>query len=361
MREIVTNGFNRIKKMKTSIIILISTLVLSFGANAQTNDTMFVHTKQTVFKFAVKDVDSITFEFTEPEPPFLIVDETPITAPAEGGTFSIAVNSNGEWTAVAEDADWLNLAQNNDTVFVNVEENLSFEERSATLNITLGSLTKSVVVNQDAVEELFCLHLGTRDTNKAFPIVNGFLSGLSTGLDVEQQLKELTTYLKSHPCIIDARINSFSTFYFPIAYEMAHILISFDENDTTRRHILDVLIETPMKVVDYRIEVTNNLCEFEDPLTDLPWLMEIVDQSENNSHNNSWIRIFQYTYRDGIGFHVDVNGGGLSSFYNCAGKTICLLGHGAVGESTCPELNIDFENGKLIWEINRPNFIQLMP
>jgi PBP1b-binding outer membrane lipoprotein LpoB len=38
----------------------------------------------------------------EKEKPFLTVDKTSITAPAEGGTFSIVVNSNGEWSFIVE-------------------------------------------------------------------------------------------------------------------------------------------------------------------------------------------------------------------------------------------------------------------
>jgi hypothetical protein len=90
--------------------------------------------------------------------PFLTVDETPITATAEAGIYTIAVSSNGEWTAVVENAEdhaWLSLTKTNDsTITVNVAENLFFETRSATLKITLGNLTKSVVINQEAAEEI---------------------------------------------------------------------------------------------------------------------------------------------------------------------------------------------------------------
>ena len=91
----------------------------------------------------------------------LTVDETPIIATAEAGMYSIEISSNGAWTAVVEDAAnhaWCTLSSasgSNDgkTIIVHVAENTLDTTRSATVRITLGSLTKFVVVNQEAAEE----------------------------------------------------------------------------------------------------------------------------------------------------------------------------------------------------------------
>ena len=94
--------------------------------------------------------------------PFLTVDETPVTATTVAGSYSIAVSSNGEWTAVVEDAannDWCTLTNTsgngNGTITINVAENTSLTARTATVKITSGSLTKSVVINQAAAEGNF--------------------------------------------------------------------------------------------------------------------------------------------------------------------------------------------------------------
>jgi len=95
------------------------------------------------------------FSCNNKEELFLTVDETPmIIETAEARTYSIAVISNGEWTAVVENADWCTL--NNSTgsgdavITVNVAENTLYIARSATIKITSGNLTKSVVINQNA-------------------------------------------------------------------------------------------------------------------------------------------------------------------------------------------------------------------
>jgi hypothetical protein len=128
-----------------------------YSLHAQTNDTMYIHKGQNVIKHAIKDVDSITFYLSEKETPFLIVDETPIVATAESGTYYIAVSSNGEWAAVAENTEWIELTKkNNDTLVVNIEKNTDTVPRSATIKISLGSLEKSVAVNQEGRKDSLC-------------------------------------------------------------------------------------------------------------------------------------------------------------------------------------------------------------
>jgi len=97
-------------------------------------------------------------EKEKPLEPFLTVDETPIIIEtAEAGTYSIAVNSNGAWTAIVENVDWCTLSNSTGSgdavITVNVAENTLYTPRNATIKITAGSLTKSVVVNQVAATE----------------------------------------------------------------------------------------------------------------------------------------------------------------------------------------------------------------
>jgi len=87
---------------------------------------------------------------------FLTVDETPITATAEAGSYFIAVNSNSKWLAAVEDAenvDWCTLDNstgNGDGVItVNIAENPLYSPRSVTVKVTLESFTKSVIIDQD--------------------------------------------------------------------------------------------------------------------------------------------------------------------------------------------------------------------
>jgi len=91
------------------------------------------------------------------EEPFLTVDEAFTIEKAEAGTYSIAVNSNGTWTAVVENADWCTLNKNTGNgdavIIVTIAENTLYTPRGATVKITSGSLIKSVVVNQNAATE----------------------------------------------------------------------------------------------------------------------------------------------------------------------------------------------------------------
>jgi hypothetical protein len=100
--------------------------------------------------------------------------------------------------------------------------------------------------------------------------------------------------------------------------------------------------------------------EEEVSLTDLPWLKEIVDGLEASSAAgySQHVKIYQCTYRDGIGFWLELCVGcpdassGLRSY---EGKPLCSWG-GFTGGDPCVELfDIDFENKTLIYELNKPN------
>ena len=96
-------------------------------------------------------------------------------------------------------------------------------------------------------------------------------------------------------------------------------------------------------------------CEFNNPLNDLPWLKEIVAELEKDAEagNKQHARIYQCTYRDGIGFLmemcVDCPDAGCT-LKSCKGTSLCIFG-GFAG-STCQEYNIDSESVVLIFEIN---------
>ena len=93
--------------------------------------------------------------------PLLNIDTETIIAPAEGGTFLTAVSSNGEWTAIVQDAEnnlWITLDNasgvNNGVITVNVAENTISEIRNAKIKVSMGSLKEYVLVEQEGAEEL---------------------------------------------------------------------------------------------------------------------------------------------------------------------------------------------------------------
>ena len=104
-------------------------------------------------------------------------------------------------------------------------------------------------VDKPADKEKFCSHVNAANIDQTIPIVNQFLSGLSAELNDERQLQELTTWLKSCPCIIDAEI-----------LPTSEILISFVENGTTKRFVIAVTMEKPLKIAGYS--------EYEEPAAD---------------------------------------------------------------------------------------------
>ena len=89
-------------------------------------------------------------------------------------------------------------------------------------------------------------------------------------------------------------------------------------------------------------------CENIDPLTDLPWLKDKIDELTLLFQGNpTRVFVYQCLYGDGeTGFLEDR--GNVAFFYSCEGEMLCIMG-GFTG-STCPEFNIDHESKTLIWD-----------
>ena len=96
-------------------------------------------------------------------------------------------------------------------------------------------------------------------------------------------------------------------------------------------------------------------CEFDNPLTDLPWLKDIIAEFEKEAEagNEVYAKIYQCTYKDGTGFLIEPRVGCPNVGYvltSCEGNSLCLIG-GLLGD-VCTEYRVDFENKKLIWEMD---------
>ena len=94
--------------------------------------------------------------------PFLNIDKTSITAPAESGTFTVSISNNGGWTAVVQDAAnnlWLTLNNtsgiNDGVITINIAKNSYITARSATVKISMGDLSEIVVINQEKSEVIY--------------------------------------------------------------------------------------------------------------------------------------------------------------------------------------------------------------
>jgi len=104
------------------------------------------------------------------------------------------------------------------------------------------------------------------------------------------------------------------------------------------------------------VSCNNSPFNIDDPLNDLPWLKEIVDGFESDAEilgYNPRARIYQCAYKKGTGFLLEMcvecpDAG--YSFRDIKGIVLCG-GGGLSGKDNCSGFKIDFENKKLIWEM----------
>jgi len=137
---------------------------------------------------------------------------------------------------------------------------LSFEENETTkrLFIDVSNEIPLKVVGYrvyDPTEDKFCLYLNTANINQAIPIMNEFLSKQSNGLNEEQQLQGLVSWLKTHPCIVYAAVLTQSGNQ---NTPMKKVAVSFDINETTKNFILDVSTTRPLKITDHSEDIGVN-------------------------------------------------------------------------------------------------------
>ena len=116
--------------------------------------------------------------------------------------------------------------------------------------------------DENVAKEKFCSFLNVENIDKTIPFVDEFLSGLSDGLNDEQQLQELTAWLKSCSCIINATV--FCKSCVETNPPKSQIAVSFDENGTTKNFILEITMSTPLKAAGYQeyIEPEEDFCSF---------------------------------------------------------------------------------------------------
>ena len=101
-----------------------------------------------------------TTTYVEPETTQLSLDLTEITATVGGGSYTIEVTSNSDWTALVKDAAenrWCSVSPSagsgNGTITVTVDENTTTRELSAVIEVTSRELQERVEFTQIAIEE----------------------------------------------------------------------------------------------------------------------------------------------------------------------------------------------------------------
>jgi hypothetical protein len=97
--------------------------------------------------------------------------------------------------------------------------------------------------------EEFCPAVNMDNIYKTIPVINEFLETLPDDLNDTKKLQALTTWLKSHSCIIDATILCVSCI--ETLPEQSEIIVSFVEEGRTEKLILDVSMSSPLKATRY--------------------------------------------------------------------------------------------------------------
>jgi hypothetical protein len=102
--------------------------------------------------------------------------------------------------------------------------------------------------NPETDNNEFCLYLNSENMDETMPVMNEYLEKLPQNLSDKQKLEQLTNWLKSAPCIIDATILCESCISGMNTQKMSEILITFEENGIVKEFIYDILMTNPLQV-----------------------------------------------------------------------------------------------------------------
>jgi len=107
--------------------------------------------------------------------------------------------------------------------------------------------------------------------------------------------------------------------------------------------------EGPSNLQDWKV-IPIKICDVGNPLTDLPWMEEVIKSLQNVTNSTHYIDIRICTYKDGLGFLISpcmfFNNGMPYELRNCEGKKLCTrCGY----TDTCEWFDIDNENTVIIW------------
>ena len=120
------------------------------------------------------------------------------------------------------------------------------------VGIILFFLLGFIGCNKEEVIEIsseeFCLHLNSENMDETMPVINEYLEKLPNNLSNKQKLLQLTRWLKSASCIIDATILCESCIYGMYIPTMSEILITFEENGIREDFIYDIVMTNPLQV-----------------------------------------------------------------------------------------------------------------
>lgn len=117
-------------------------LVLSFDENEN------MRPRQSMITIRSKEL-SVSFNVIQSERKDIIIDKDHITSEWNGGIFSLYVNSNIDFSIVAEpNVDWLSFEKNQMDVIINIQENNNNEIRTTNLLFISDVVKKSVTVTQ---------------------------------------------------------------------------------------------------------------------------------------------------------------------------------------------------------------------
>lgn len=151
-------AFSYKKKKKTryiwGIIILVIIGIICFIVFANSHFS-YHYTPAPAAEYcdSIAEVDTAVADITIEDATYLNVSDDNIEIDASGGSKEISIETDGDWEISTSTANWGHLSKYSNSVTVTIDENTSSSSRSDYFEITAGSYTKRININQEGNTE----------------------------------------------------------------------------------------------------------------------------------------------------------------------------------------------------------------
>lgn len=136
------------------IIILVIIGIICFIVIANSHSSYhYTPTPAAEDSDSVAVVDTASADIDAADATYLNVSDDNIDIDASGGSKDISIETDGDWEISTSTANWGHLSKYSNSVTLTIDENTSSSSRSDYFEITAGSYTKRININQEGNAE----------------------------------------------------------------------------------------------------------------------------------------------------------------------------------------------------------------
>lgn len=134
------------------VIAIIAGVIIAVDSNRSTSNSDYEMTDSTVYDTAEYYANTAATDYSYNNS-YLSVSPSSVHFDSNGGSKEITIETDGDWEISTNTANWGHISKYNNSVTLTIDENTSSSSRSDYFEITAGSFSKRININQEGSTE----------------------------------------------------------------------------------------------------------------------------------------------------------------------------------------------------------------